>query len=208
MDKSSILKSTIAFLKNHEEIIAQARAYDVQEDWKPAFLSNEEFIYLVLEALEGFVIVFSAIGRIYYVSETVASILGHNPNDVVDKSIYDFVYEEDRPNLHGLLQNPDMSVHAPPGANTVIVENSALEIVEEYVYLGHPIELGSISRKRVTQRALERAILGVSQLDQIRNEDICRRTRVTDIAQQVAKLKWQWAGHIARRTDGRWGSKV
>ncbi|CAH2230549.1 jg8877 [Pararge aegeria aegeria] len=23
-----------------------------------------------------------------------------------------------------------------------------------------------------------------------------------------AKLKWKWAGHIARRTDVRWGSKV
>ncbi|CAH2229473.1 jg20853 [Pararge aegeria aegeria] len=22
------------------------------------------------------------------------------------------------------------------------------------------------------------------------------------------ELKWQWAGHIARRTDGRWGLKV
>ncbi|CAH2244108.1 jg5119 [Pararge aegeria aegeria] len=40
-----------------------------------------------------------------------------------------------------------------------------------------------------------------------RNEEIRRRTRVTDIAQRVAKLKWQWAGHIVRRTDGRWGSK-
>ncbi|CAH2247559.1 jg750 [Pararge aegeria aegeria] len=30
--------------------------------------------------------------------------------------------------------------------------------------------------------------------DQVRNEEIRRRTRVTDIAQRVAKLKWQWAG--------------
>ncbi|CAH2243649.1 jg26124 [Pararge aegeria aegeria] len=51
-------------------------------------------------------------------------------------------------------------------------------------------------------------MLGVSLRDQIRNEEIRRRTRVTDIAQRVAKLKWKWAGHIARRTDGRWGSKV
>ncbi|CAH2209223.1 jg9925, partial [Pararge aegeria aegeria] len=28
-----------------------------------------------------------------------------------------------------------------------------------------------------------------------------------NIAQRVAKLKWQWAG-IARKTDGRWGPKV
>ncbi|CAH2259761.1 jg24331 [Pararge aegeria aegeria] len=44
--------------------------------------------------------------------------------------------------------------------------------------------------------------------DQIRNVEIRRRTRVTDIAQRVTKLKWQLAGHIARRTDGRWGLKV
>ncbi|CAH2244606.1 jg11720 [Pararge aegeria aegeria] len=51
-------------------------------------------------------------------------------------------------------------------------------------------------------------MLAVSLRDQIRNEKIRRRISVTDIAQRVAKLKWKWAGHIARRTDGRWGSKV
>ncbi|CAH2239297.1 jg6872 [Pararge aegeria aegeria] len=51
-------------------------------------------------------------------------------------------------------------------------------------------------------------MLGVSLRDQIRNEEIRRRTRATDIAQRDAKLKWQWAGHIARRTDGRWCLKV
>ncbi|CAH2235186.1 jg16174 [Pararge aegeria aegeria] len=68
--------------------------------------------------------------------------------------------------------------------------------------------MGLIRRLSITQRAMERAMLGVSLRDQITNEEIRRRTRVTDIAQRVAKLKWKWAGHIARRTDGRWGSKV
>ncbi|VVC86232.1 unnamed protein product [Leptidea sinapis] len=79
MDKSTVLKSTISFLKNHNEVTVRSRAHDVQEDWKPQFLSNEEFTYLVLEALEGFVMVFSATGQIYYVSESIASLLGHNP---------------------------------------------------------------------------------------------------------------------------------
>ncbi|CAH2240791.1 jg2491 [Pararge aegeria aegeria] len=65
-----------------------------------------------------------------------------------------------------------------------------------------------IRRLRATQRTIERDMLGVSLLDQIKNEEIRKRTRVTEIAQRVAKLKWQWAGHIARRTDGRWGLKV
>ncbi|CAH2235516.1 jg19493 [Pararge aegeria aegeria] len=55
---------------------------------------------------------------------------------------------------------------------------------------------------------MERAMLGLSLRDQIRKEEIRRRTRVTDIAQRVAKLKWQWVGHVARRTAGRWGLTV
>ncbi|CAH2233772.1 jg11777 [Pararge aegeria aegeria] len=31
---------------------------------------------------------------------------------------------------------------------------------------------------------------------------------VTNIARLVVKLKWQWAGHIVRRTDGTWRPKV
>ncbi|CAH2233737.1 jg20359 [Pararge aegeria aegeria] len=39
---------------------------------------------------------------------------------------------------------------------------------------------------------MERAVIGVSLRNKIRNKEIPRRTRVTDIAQQVAKQKWQW----------------
>ncbi|CAK1586319.1 unnamed protein product [Parnassius mnemosyne] len=67
---------------------------------------------------------------------------------------------------------------------------------------------GRMRKLKVAQRAMERAMLGVSLRDKLRNEDIRSRTRVTDIAQRISKLKWQWAGHIARRTDNRWGRKV
>ncbi|CAH2270058.1 jg16518 [Pararge aegeria aegeria] len=63
------------------------------------------------------------------------------------------------------------------------------------------LTMGLIRRLRVTQRAMERAMLGVSLRDRIRNVEIRRRTKVTDIAKRVAKLKWQWAGHIVRRKD-------
>ena len=70
------------------------------------------------------------------------------------------------------------------------------------------LTMGLIRKLKVTQRAMARAMLGVSLRDRIRNEDIRKRTKVTDVARRIAKLKWQWAGHIARRTDGRWGRKV
>ncbi|CAH2269018.1 jg16042 [Pararge aegeria aegeria] len=44
-------------------------------------------------------------------------------------------------------------------------------------------------------------MLRVSLRDQIRNEEIRRRTRVTDKAQQVAKLKWQWCTWLGERLD-------
>ena len=65
-----------------------------------------------------------------------------------------------------------------------------------------------VHKFKVAQRAMERAMLGVSLRDRIRNEVIRQRTKVIDIAHRISKLKWQWAGHISRRTDNRWGKRV
>lgn len=67
---------------------------------------------------------------------------------------------------------------------------------------------GLVHQFKVAQRAMERAMLGVSLRDRIRNDVIRQRSGVTDIAHRISKLKWQWAGHISRRTDGRWSRKV
>ncbi|PZC80416.1 hypothetical protein B5X24_HaOG214718 [Helicoverpa armigera] len=69
-------------------------------------------------------------------------------------------------------------------------------------------ESGLSLSSKVAQRAKESAMLGVSLRDRIRNEEIHGRTKVTDIAHRISKLKWQWAGQIARRADCRWGRKV
>ncbi|CAH2229599.1 jg27431 [Pararge aegeria aegeria] len=65
-----------------------------------------------------------------------------------------------------------------------------------------------LNKFKDAQRAMERAMLGVSLRDRIRNNEIRRRTQVTDIAQRISKLMWQWAGHVCHRTDGRWGRHV
>ncbi|CAH2261623.1 jg13677 [Pararge aegeria aegeria] len=91
----------------------------------------------------------------------------------------------------------------------VIVENTALEIFDEYVYLGHTIQLvpedeslptvmtygsetwsltmGLIRRLR-SLSGRWRELCGVSLRDRIRNVEIRRRTRVTDIAQRIAAM--------------------
>jgi hypothetical protein len=51
-------------------------------------------------------------------------------------------------------------------------------------------------------QAMERAMLGVSLRDLIRNQVVRQRTKVIDIAHRISMLKWQWAGNISRRTVG------
>lgn len=50
--------------------------------------------------------VFSSNGRIYYVSESVTSLLGYLPNELENTTIYDVTYHEDQPHLYNVLLNP------------------------------------------------------------------------------------------------------
>ncbi|KTF90265.1 hypothetical protein cypCar_00022405 [Cyprinus carpio] len=50
MDKSTILQKSIDFLRKHKEIAAQSESSEIRQDWKPPFLSNEEFTQLMLES--------------------------------------------------------------------------------------------------------------------------------------------------------------
>ncbi|XP_050293967.1 circadian locomoter output cycles protein kaput isoform X2 [Anthonomus grandis grandis] len=107
MDKSTVLKSTISFLKNHNEIAVRSRINEIQEDWKPTFLTNEEFTHLVLDAVDGFIIVFSTSGPIYYASESITSLLGYLAKDVLNTTIFELANEEDQNGLYNILSQPN-----------------------------------------------------------------------------------------------------
>lgn len=111
----------------------------------------------------------------------------------------------------------NVHVHSHP----VIVENSALESVDEYIYLESQntvfSKVGEISRKRSAAESksagqlsknFEISFRPVFLCLKISNKKIRRRTKTTDIAQRIPKLKWQWAVHIVRTIDGLWGPKV
>lgn len=61
---------------------------------------------------------------------------------------------------------------------------------------------------KVAQRAMERAMLGISLVDRVPNVEIRRKTRVDDVGSRITRLKWRWAGHLVRRDDGRWTGAV
>ena len=66
----------------------------------------------------------------------------------------------------------------------------------------------SENKLRVTQRAMERSMLGISLRDKMTNQWIRQQTKVVDIMERIASLKWNWAGHIARMTDERWTRNI
>ena len=62
-----------------------------------------------------------------------------------------------------------------------------------------------IMRKiRTTQRAMERKMLGIKLQDKVPNNKIRQQTGTMDIAENILRLKWKWAGHLARTQDNRW----
>lgn len=105
MDKSTILQRTIDFLQKQKDITAQNDTCDVRQDWKPSFLSNEEFTQLMLEALDGFLVALTTDGNIIYVSDSVSSLIGHLPSDMVDQNILNFLPEREHGEVYKLLSS-------------------------------------------------------------------------------------------------------
>lgn len=64
----------------------------------------------------------------------------------------------------------------------------------------------TLAQSRAT--GYEESYLIVLLHNKIRNEEILRRTKVTNISLRIIKFKWHWAEHIARRTNNRCGIKV
>ena len=64
------------------------------------------------------------------------------------------------------------------------------------------------NKLRVTQRAMERLMAGVTKKDLIRNTELRRKTKVEDIILRIKKSKWRWAGHTVRQNDNRWTKRL
>ena len=73
-----------------------------------------------------------------------------------------------------------------------------------YGYETWSLNTKMMQKLQVAQRGMERCMLRITKKDRMRNTEIRARTKISDIIIRVKKLKWNWAGHIARRQDNRW----
>lgn len=61
---------------------------------------------------------------------------------------------------------------------------------------------------RSCQRSMERSITNVRKIQKIPHNVIREKTKVIDALDFSQKLKWRWAGHVARMSDDRWTCRL
>nr|XP_038038445.1 aryl hydrocarbon receptor isoform X1 [Anas platyrhynchos] len=125
LDKLSVLRLSAGFLrarsffsvalKNHG---ANEAERDGDRDGSPAPGTAVAAVpegELLLQALNGFVLVVTSEGLIFYSSHTIQDYLGFHQTDVMHQSVFELIHSEDqqefRRNLHWALSPP----HAPEG---------------------------------------------------------------------------------------------
>ncbi|XP_040417787.1 aryl hydrocarbon receptor-like isoform X2 [Cygnus olor] len=125
LDKLSVLRLSAGFLrarsffsvalKNHS---ANEAERDGDHDGSPAPGAAVAAVpegELLLQALNGFVLVVTSEGLIFYSSHTIQDYLGFHQTDVMHQSVFELIHTEDqqefRRNLHWALNPP----HAPEG---------------------------------------------------------------------------------------------
>ena len=58
------------------------------------------------------------------------------------------------------------------------------------------------------QTKMERSMLSITYRDRKTNIWVRKRTKVTDVIEQVKRRKWTWAGHVSRLWDNRWTLRI
>lgn len=106
VDKTSVLRLSAAYLRIHQNLMNGA---DEKYIWQPCFLHDINLSGLLLEAVNGFLLVVTLSGKIIYVSEGIDKLLGHSPVDVLGHSLYTIIHPDDCSSLKKQLQSADFS---------------------------------------------------------------------------------------------------
>lgn len=99
-DKCAILQETVNQIRNIKQRESATQSSDpVQQgevsSSRPTILTNEIYGPLLLEALEGFLFVVNAEGKVEHVTENVSTYIKYTRDEVLGKSIYNFIHHGD-----------------------------------------------------------------------------------------------------------------
>uniref|UniRef100_A0A8C2Z264 Aryl hydrocarbon receptor 1b n=1 Tax=Cyclopterus lumpus TaxID=8103 RepID=A0A8C2Z264_CYCLU len=120
LDKLSILRLSVSYLRA-KNFFSAPKMSDIYQDHLTSYAAFSIFLTNIIEglcvllfdlqALNGFVMVLTAGGTIFYSSHTIQDYLGFHQTDVMHQSVFELVHTEDqqelRRNLHWALNPPD-----------------------------------------------------------------------------------------------------
>ena len=73
---------------------------------------------------------------------------------------------------------------------------------------GHQQQKWKTNLQQPKEKWIEACLIGITMRDRNTNEWVREKTKVQDSLKTTKLGKWAWAGHVARRTDGRWTTAV
>ncbi|CAL8342287.1 unnamed protein product [Boreogadus saida] len=150
LDKLSILRLSVSYLraKNFFSVALKTSKCNSVVPSGPSGPSSDSNVAvglsdawlpegeLLLQALNGFVLVLSADGTIFYSSHTIQDYLGFHQTDVMHQSVFELVHTEDqlelRKNLHWALNPPAATVVAMNQASPTEMEQDSGTAVVTY----------------------------------------------------------------------------
>ncbi|XP_071323098.1 aryl hydrocarbon receptor-like [Trachinotus anak] len=149
LDKLSVLRLSVGYLKVqsyfHAALQKNARSAPVVSangrNGQSVSLDGVSFSEgdLLLQALNGFVLVVTTDGTVFYTSPTIQDFLGFHQSDVVHQSVFDLVHVDDREmfrcQLHFAL-NPsetDAHVRAEDGQCSTKAVSSSQSLLPQYI---------------------------------------------------------------------------
>ncbi|XP_049904587.1 aryl hydrocarbon receptor-like [Epinephelus moara] len=131
LDKLSILRLSVSYLraKNFFSValngVTPAGGNDDDSKTAGAVETKIPEGELLLQALNGFVMVVTASGTIFYSSHTIQDYLGFHQTDVMHQSVYELVHTEDQQELR---RNLHWALNPPPASAPAITQDSPQEM--------------------------------------------------------------------------------
>ncbi|XP_061097458.1 aryl hydrocarbon receptor 1a isoform X1 [Conger conger] len=115
LDKLTVLRLSVSYLRAKSFFNVTLKSDSCQKpDGNSLKQPEESFLEgeLLLQVLNGFVLVATSDGVVFYVSSTIQDYLGYHQSDIIHQNVYDLIHTDDRAELRRQLHwalNPSLS---------------------------------------------------------------------------------------------------